>query len=132
MNGWTRNLSRREADLPAGESVLRRPQARLAAHVLGYVGSRHTDPRPVVHRVSPVAGVTVVLDFEKVDRWSFASGSRQLERPSLVDGLRVEPAVFEQSGHDHGLTIGLTPAGAHALFGMPLKELSNARVGFVR
>lgn len=129
MDGWTRGLSRRDVELPAGENVHRGPAARLAPYVLGYAGSRHTEgARPVLRRVSPVAGVTVLLDLEPADRWTVGPAAVRLSSP--VDGLRAEPVVFEQSGHDHSMTIGLTPLGAHALFGLPLKELSNANVSF--
>jgi AraC-like DNA-binding protein len=133
LDGWSRNLSRRDADLPEGENVSRRAVPRLAAHVLGYAGSHHTDNRPVRYRIAPVAGLTMLLDLEPVDRWTIprTPGPRQRVPSSPVDGLRAEPVVFEQSGHDHSMTIGLTPVGAYALFGLPLKELSNADVNIV-
>jgi AraC-like DNA-binding protein len=131
VEGWSQNLSRRDAELPAGDTVTRRAAPWLAAHVLGYAGSRRTDSRPVLYRVAPVGGVTVLLDLEPVDRLSvsLARGPRQRVSSSPVDGLRAEPVVFEQAGRDHSMTIGLTPMGAYALFGLPLKELSNVDVG---
>ncbi|GAB3469135.1 AraC family transcriptional regulator [Actinophytocola sediminis] len=133
LDGWSSALSRRDVELPAGDNLVWPAAPALSAHVLGYAGSRHTDDRPVLHRVTPVAGLTVLLDLEPAQRWYIPgnSGQRQLVSGSPVDGLRAEPVVFEQSGRDHSMTIGLTPLGAYALFGLPLKELSQVDVGIV-
>lgn len=53
-----------------------------------------------------------------------ASGSLGPPQPrSPVVGIHSRPLVFEQTGPDHGMVVGLTPLGAHALFGAPLSEL---------
>ncbi|OKI18511.1 hypothetical protein A6A25_39830 [Saccharothrix sp. CB00851] len=36
---------------------------------------------------------------------------------------------MEQAGPSRGITIAMTPVGAYALFGLPLRELANAAVG---
>ncbi|MFD2469997.1 helix-turn-helix transcriptional regulator [Amycolatopsis silviterrae] len=121
MDRWAGGLSRREGQEQAGESVAARPDPRLSAHVFGYAGSRFPGTGPAVRRIAPIDGIKVILDFERLDRRMLAADAR--EPPSPVVGIQSGPLVFEQSGTDHGMVIGLTPLGAHALFGMPLKEL---------
>jgi AraC-like DNA-binding protein len=41
----------------------------------------------------------------------------------LVTGPRSAPVVCEQTGWGHGVTVGLTPAGAAGLLGVPMREL---------
>ncbi|MFE0024922.1 helix-turn-helix transcriptional regulator [Amycolatopsis sp. NPDC059021] len=124
MDRWVGSLSRREGTVCAGESVAARPDPRLAAYVFGYAGARFPDAGPSVRRIAPIDGIKVILDFENLDRRMLTTGGRGRREPSSpVVGLQSGPLVFEQSGIDHGMVIGLTPLGAHALFGMPLKEL---------
>ncbi|CCH29873.1 helix-turn-helix domain-containing protein [Actinosynnema sp. NPDC047251] len=70
--------------------------------------------------VAPLAAVTVMLDLVTP------------HRPDLpwspVNGLRDRPLFASQEGRAVGITIGLSPLAAHALFG-PLRGLTNTSVG---
>ncbi|MET9265222.1 helix-turn-helix domain-containing protein [Amycolatopsis sp. NPDC004079] len=125
MDRWVGNLSRREGEACSGQSVTGRPDPRLAAYVFGYAGSRYDGATPVVRRIAPIDGVKLILDFEHLQRRMITtSGSRgRREPPSPVVGIHSGPLVFEQTGPDHGMVVGLTPLGAQALFGAPLSEL---------
>lgn len=42
---------------------------------------------------------------------------------------RDRPLVLEQAGPSRGIAIAMTPMGAYALFGLPLRELANTNIG---
>ncbi|MBB1151723.1 helix-turn-helix domain-containing protein [Amycolatopsis dendrobii] len=131
MDRWAGGLSRCEGETGLGQSLACRPDPRLSAHVLGYAGSHYSGARTVVRRIAPIDGIKLIIDFENLDRRMLAANGAGAHRepPSPVVGLRTGPLVFEQTGTDHGMVVGLTPLGAHALLGLPLRELP-AYAGF--
>ncbi len=70
--------------------------------------------------VTPLGAVTVTVDLTTPDRFGLPR--------SPVNGLHDRPMTAEQAGHAVGVSIGLAPHAAHALFG-PLRELANTTVG---
>lgn len=81
---------------------------------------------PGVHRGLPSTSVTFVLPVhEPLDvSWS-ADPSSRARRWSVVSGLHAAPAAIHHEGHQSGIQLGLTPAGARALFGIPPAALSH-------
>ncbi|MDQ3578457.1 MAG: helix-turn-helix transcriptional regulator [Actinomycetota bacterium] len=101
------------------------PDPRLAGLVLTYTAHDHTHPEPLPWRVVALAAVTVTIDLETPQR-ALPSGGSFPNSP--VIGMRDRPLEISQGGRACGITIGLTPSGAHALFG-PLWDFTNTSVG---
>lgn len=92
-----------------------RPAApRLRPLVAGYGAFRIGTAGPAPRRVLPLTLVTVIVDLAG-------------QRP-LVFGARGAPLVHEGAFWERGVTVGLTPAGARALFGAPMCALTGAVV----
>ncbi|KQW50914.1 PE-PGRS family protein [Nocardioides sp. Root1257] len=81
---------------------------------------------PGVHRGLPSTTLTFVLPVgEALDvGWRGVPTSRAA-RWSTVSGLHARPAEIHHDGHQCGVQLALTPAGARALFGLPAAELSG-------
>lgn len=81
---------------------------------------------PGVHRGLPGTTVTFVLPVgEPLDvGWRGSPGSRE-RRWSTVSGLHAHPAEIHHDGHQAGVQLALTTAGARALLGMPAAELAG-------
>lgn len=93
-------------------SVTGRPLPVLRPYVVGYAGfSADTDGCPAQRRMLPLNVTTVIIDIEGV--------------PGLVTGPRDTPVVCDQAVWRNGVALGLTPAGASALLGLPARELVN-------
>ncbi|MDQ7810818.1 helix-turn-helix transcriptional regulator [Amycolatopsis sp. A133] len=128
MADWTLVLPRRDAVRVPAERRPGRPHPRLAGPVLGYVfhDFHRTDALP--WRFTPLGLVTVTLDFTAPVRR--VAGTAHDLPVSPVLGLRDRPLEVVQSGPSRGIAVALTPPGAYALFGMPLRELANTTAGF--
>jgi AraC-like DNA-binding protein len=87
----------------------------LGTYVLGYGGFRSGTGSAINHRMLPVAGATIVIDLDG--------------HGAVVTGPRKRAAVAAQRW-GRGVTVGLTPAGARAVLGMPMGELAGATVAF--
>ncbi|TBO57662.1 AraC family transcriptional regulator [Streptomyces kasugaensis] len=109
-----------------GGTVPGSPDVRLRDYVHGYVGFGPTMGLPAVQRVLPEVAVMLVLDFvARPSRLVTAEGGAA-RMPSLpVIGLHDRPVLVEHGGSPRGVAIGLTPPGAHALFGVAMSELAN-------
>jgi AraC-like DNA-binding protein len=64
--------------------------------------------------VLPLSLAVVVVDFAGLG--------------ALVSGPRDTPLVQEEAGWRQGVAVGLTPAGARAVLGLPVRELAGAVV----
>ncbi|MBB5857756.1 helix-turn-helix domain-containing protein [Amycolatopsis umgeniensis] len=117
MGGWSLVVPRRDIGRAPGERVLRLPDPRLAAHVSSYVAHDLPDAGPNSWRVTPLSALIWVIDLEAPKR-------ALPESPVL--GLRDRPLLAEQAGVSRGIAVALTPLGAYGLFGIPLRELTNA------
>ncbi|KAB7852681.1 helix-turn-helix domain-containing protein [Streptomyces mobaraensis] len=108
------------------------PHPLLTRHVLGYTGQDFSLPRPRLRRVTALAAVMVVIDFEAPVRHlvTDAAGPAPTGASLLspVTGLCDRPLTIRQSGREHGMVLLLTPLGARALFGFPLRELAHTTV----
>lgn len=84
---------------------------------------------PGVHRGLPSTALTFVLPVhEALDvGWLQDPGSRG-RRWSVLSGLHLSPASIHHNGHQRGIQVGLTPAGARALLGMPPAALCHELV----
>jgi AraC-like DNA-binding protein len=79
-----------------------------------------------VHRGLPSTALTFVLPVhEALDvGWSRDPASRG-RRWSVLSGLHLAPASIHHNGHQTGVQLGLTAAGARALLGMPSAALCH-------
>ncbi|MBU2664443.1 helix-turn-helix domain-containing protein [Actinoplanes bogorensis] len=91
------------------EVAVRAARPGLRPYVVGYSGFRAWGGRPIAHLVLPLAYTTVVIDF------GFSSG--------LVNGPRGVATSAGETVWGHGVSVGLTPWGTAALFGVPAGEL---------
>jgi AraC-like DNA-binding protein len=85
--------------------------------------------RPGVHRGLPSTALTFVLPVgEPLDcGWAGEELSRA-RRWSTVSGLHTRPAEIHHDGHQTGIQLDLTPAGARALLGVPAAAVSRELV----
>ncbi|MFC5722217.1 helix-turn-helix domain-containing protein [Streptomyces gamaensis] len=113
------------------ELASRTPHPLLAGHAVGYTGQDFQFSQPLLRRVTALATVVVVIDFEHPDRHYVTDAAGRTPRTLLspVTGLTDRPTAILQGGHEYGLTAVFTPLGARALFGLPLSELANRSVG---
>jgi AraC-like DNA-binding protein len=81
---------------------------------------------PGVHRGLPSTSLTFVLPLDApLDvSWAGDPGSRRASWSSL-SGLHAAPAAIHHDGHQTGIQLALTVAGARALFGLPAAELAG-------
>ncbi|MFG2177801.1 helix-turn-helix domain-containing protein [Streptomyces abikoensis] len=113
----------------SAELAFRAPHPLLAGHVLGYTGQSFSLPQPRVRRVTALAAVMLLIDFETPVRHLVTDTGQQQSLPlSPVSGLSDRPLIIRQSGREHGVVVLLTPLGARALFRLPLQELARRNV----
>jgi AraC-like DNA-binding protein len=127
MPGWTLVASQADIERAPAERVFGTPHPRLGGHVLSYTSHDFPDMPPMTWRVAPLGVITMVLDFEVPLRRE--AGTDTTFPVSPVNGLRDRPMMIEQSGPSRGIAVALTPLGAYALFGLPLRELANTSIG---
>ncbi|ANN17939.1 AraC family transcriptional regulator [Amycolatopsis orientalis] len=125
MGGWGLVVPRRDVAQAPGERVLRLPDPRLAAHVSSYVAHDLPDTGPSSWRITPLSVLIWVIDFEAPARGPSGDGAIP---DSPVLGLRDRPLLAEQAGASRGIAVALSPLGSYALFGIPLRELTNAAI----
>lgn len=121
MGGWGLVVPRRDIARAPGERVLRWPHPALAAHVASYVAHDLPDVGANSWQITPLSVLTWMIDLDAPARGAGAP-------PSPVLGLRDRPLRVEQTGASRGIVVTLTPLGAYALFGIPLRELTNSVV----
>jgi AraC-like DNA-binding protein len=117
-------VDRHEGELGWWEMASRAPHARLAGGVLRYCGYEEHTAQPLRRLEAPFAGVVVILSFGEKIRLVDADGRDELHR-SFSGGLSDGPTFTEHGGTQHGIQVDLAPPAARALFGMPLRELTN-------
>jgi AraC-like DNA-binding protein len=122
VKDWEIRVRRAASGAADGEVVYRPAPERLSGYVLGYSGWDLHMTLPVQRRMLPFGGVSVLLDLGSSD----PPGRTGLRFP--VAGMHDCPIVLTQVGRHCGVGIGLTPAGAYALFGTPMHELANVLV----
>ncbi|NPC99003.1 AraC family transcriptional regulator [Nocardioides sp. zg-DK7169] len=84
---------------------------------------------PGVHRGLPGTTLTLVLPVgEPLDVGWAGTPAARARRWSTVSGLHVGPAQIHHDGHQTGVQLELTTAGARALLGVPAAALAGALV----
>lgn len=110
------------------EWASRTPAPGLRGLVTGLVGYRYAGARPGVHLGLPSAALTAIVSLD---------GPVLVLRPpepsqpavaltALVGGLHTRPAHVHEPGHGCGIELGLTPAGARSLLGVPAAALGGS------
>ncbi|MFI5841263.1 helix-turn-helix transcriptional regulator [Catenuloplanes sp. NPDC051500] len=89
----------------------RRAHPGLRGLVLGYAGFGRPGATPLAHRLMPLAATVLIID---VDRGA-----------GLVTGPRAAGRLCERERWGHGVSIGLSPAGASALLAVPSADLAE-------
>ncbi|MCO5984892.1 helix-turn-helix domain-containing protein [Actinoallomurus spadix] len=108
--------------------VTARPEPLLRPYVAGYAGLRVDAARPLSGRAVATCAVTIFLDFTVSVRLITTTERPRRVQASHVTGPHDRPVLFEQHSHHRGMAVALTPPGAYALFGVPMRELSNTTV----
>jgi AraC-like DNA-binding protein len=98
----------------------------LAPYVASVVAYDVDLGAPGVHRGLPSTTLTFVLPVgEPLDvGWRGRPDTRG-RRWSTVSGLHAHPAEIHHDGHQTGVQLALTPAGARALLGLPTAALAG-------
>jgi AraC-like DNA-binding protein len=101
-----------------------RPAAALRGLVDAYLGYQIAGP-PGVHRGLPSRHVTFVVALEEITVTAPTAGGGVLTATAMVGGMHDRPALITHSGVQTGVQLGVTAAGARALFGVPAGELTG-------
>jgi AraC-like DNA-binding protein len=101
---------------------------RLRRYVTLAVGYRYAGAHPGVHVGMPSSTLTLVVPFDEPLVLSGAGLSRRTPFQGVLAGLATAPTLIHHEGRQHGVQLGLTPAGARALFGLPAAELAERSV----
>jgi AraC-like DNA-binding protein len=108
------------------ENVERLPAPALRRYVHRYVGFHYRGFNPGIHLGLPSNELTVVLSFTEPTRVALAPDAAPTGYDTLVSGLSMRPAFIHHDGAQYGVQLGLTPAGARALFSLPAAALVEA------
>jgi AraC-like DNA-binding protein len=106
-------------------TIRARPTGRVGEAVVAYTGWREHAAAPVGRWERPRGGMSLIVSFGPLLRVTAASASASTTVRSFVVGMHDEPAFTEHDGMGHGVQIDLTTAGAYALVGGPIEELTN-------
>lgn len=111
-----------------GDQV-RVPSPGLRPYVDSMVGYHEVmDPRAVHHGLpSPSATVIIAFDEPLDTAWLGDPTSRD-RYWTLAAGLHPEPALIRTHGIQHGIQLGLTPAGVRRFLGLPVGALATSLV----
>jgi AraC-like DNA-binding protein len=101
------------------------PAAHLRPYVRRYTGYRYAGLPGGEHRGLPSRDLTIVLAWDGPTRMTALPDPRQPPTAlhALVGGLHTRPVLIAHDGRMAGVQLGLTPAGARALLGLPAAEL---------
>jgi AraC-like DNA-binding protein len=107
--------------------AVRTPAPALRGLVTDYTGYRYDGARPGVHLGLPSTSLTAIvsLDAPVLTLRPPEPSQPAVALHALVCGLHPRAAHVHEQGHGRGLQIGLTPAGARCLLGMPSAELGG-------
>lgn len=112
---------------PTVEWAWARPSTGLARLVDGYVGYRCADLVPGTHLGMPSRSLTIVLSLGEPTRTVEMPDPRQAPAAytALAGGLHTRPAVIAYGREMSGVQLGLTPAGARSILGLPAGQISG-------
>lgn len=122
MTSARSTVRRHESELGSWELASRPPHPALAGAVLRYAGFVERSSVPVRRREVPQDKVTVILGFGPPMTVE-GPGLRPEGRVSFVAPVNDSYGITEFDGASHGIQVDLSPLAAHALFGMPMREL---------
>ena len=98
----------------------------LAPYVASCIGYHYEGFPPGSHAGLPSRTMTCILTLdEPLDLATLPGGRPGGHYDALVGGLHSTPAEIRHDGRQFGLQLGLTPAGARALLGLPAGELAG-------
>jgi AraC-like DNA-binding protein len=109
------------------ESVVGLPAPALRPLVSRYVGYRMEGFAPRLHRGLPSRHVTLIISLAAPINVAALPGPARPEGgrfAALAGGLHAAPVTIAMDGHDRGLHLELTPAGARALLGLPARAIA--------
>jgi AraC-like DNA-binding protein len=92
------------------------------------VGYRYAGGPPGVHVGLPSGVLTMVVPFDEPLVLSGAGLAAPTPFDGVLAGLATAPTLIHHDGRQHGLQLGLTPAGARVVFGMPAAEVAERSV----
>jgi AraC-like DNA-binding protein len=121
------HVERHESPELAWEMASRDADPRLCGHVRNYTGYVERSAEPLCRREVPNSDITLILSpASQLLIPDTRAGSGAVARhTSFVAALHDRHALVEHSGFQEGIEVRLTPLGGHALFGLPMHELSN-------
>jgi AraC-like DNA-binding protein len=103
--------------------VTRAAHPWLGRYVRNYTGYEESSSAPLRRREVPSPDVTLILSPWS-HLWMPRAGDSE-RHVSFVAALHDRYALVEHDGSQEGVQVRLTPLGAHALFGVPMHELTN-------
>lgn len=108
--------------------MVRAPHPALTPYVDDYVGYDHILDVDAVHHGLPSPAATVILAFEEPLDSGWADTPDSSTYWTLAGGLHTRATLIRTHGRQCGIQLGLTPAGARSLLGLPLAALAHAVV----
>jgi AraC-like DNA-binding protein len=117
-------LTHWESDRSVHETALRSPSGAAEISVRGYVGYEEWPTSPMTRREIARCGIALILAFG--DRLDVRDGIEGPTRSlgAFVVGNQSRASLTELGGHQHGVQVELSDAGAAALFG-PVRDLND-------
>jgi len=128
--GPARPLAGKPAHGPVSEAVAGRPAALLRPLIARYSGYRQAGVGPARHRGLPSPFLTLIFTIHEPLVVAAHPDPRQpgAEYLTLAGGLHTAPALITHDGWQSGIQVGLSPAGARAILGVPAGELASIDV----
>jgi AraC-like DNA-binding protein len=124
MDASVRTL-RHESELGTWELVLRAPDERLRAFVGEYEGYEESGSPPPLRQQPPTTRLPVIVNFGSPWQLATSADGVREEHHSFVAGLGERSTYVAAAGPASCLQVNLTPLGAFALLGVPMRELTN-------
>ncbi|MQA83414.1 MAG: helix-turn-helix domain-containing protein [Streptosporangiales bacterium] len=122
-----------QGDLGWWEMASRPARPRLRAHAHGYTGYREETALPLRRREVPSSKVPLIISFGAPIRLAMPGdpGRDPATFTSFLAGPHDRAVLTEHAGTQYGVQVDLTPLGAYAMLGTPMRELTNAAVGLI-
>ena len=112
-------FERHSSDALTWEMTTRAAPPALRGLVRNYTGYVERSTEPLARREVPTGDVTLILS--PANELTLPDGRHS----SFVAALHDSHTVVEHDGFQEGIEVRLTPLGTHALFGLPMHELTN-------
>jgi AraC-like DNA-binding protein len=120
------DVSRHESPELRWAMTTRDAHPGLRGYVRNYTGYAEWSAAPLCRREVPSPDVILILSPSSQLSVADTIATRGPERhTSFVAALHDRYALVEHGGFQEGVEVRLTPLGAHALFGLPMHELTN-------